>query len=52
MIDLYVGLVINGKRTCDENNKKVRLVPKHLREDVISELKKQGYDKNGDKIEK
>ncbi len=50
MIDLYVGLVKNGKRTCDINNKKVRQVPKHLRETVIEELKNQGYDENGKKI--
>ncbi len=50
MIDLYVGLVIRGKRTCDVNNKKVRQVPKHLREAVIAELKAQGYDENGKEI--
>lgn len=50
MIDLYVGLVKNGKRTCDVNNKKVRQVPKHLREAVIAELKAQGYDENGKEI--
>lgn len=50
MIDLYVGLVIRGKRTCDVNNKKVKLVPANLRETVIEELKNQGYDENGKKI--
>lgn len=50
MIDLYVGLVIRGKRTCDVNNKKVNLVPVNLREAVIAELKAQGYDENGKKI--
>lgn len=50
MIDLYVGLVIRGKRTCDVNNKKVRQVPKHLRDEVIAELSAQGYDENGKKI--
>lgn len=50
MIDLYVGLVIRGKRTCDVNNKKVRQVPKHLREAVIAKLKAQGYDENGKEI--
>lgn len=50
MIDLYVGLVIRGKRTCDVNNKKVRQVPKHLRDEVIGELKAQGYDENGKEI--
>lgn len=47
MIDLYVGLVIRGKRTCDVKNTKVRQVPKHLRDAVIAELKAQGYDENG-----
>lgn len=50
MIDLYVGLVKNGKRTCDVKNKKVRQVPKHLREAVIAELKAQGFDENGKEI--
>lgn len=50
MIDLYVGLVIRGKRTCDVKNTKVRQVPKHLRDEVIAELKAQGYDENGKKI--
>ncbi|NMW84222.1 hypothetical protein HKO22_00485 [Peptoniphilus sp. AGMB00490] len=50
MIDLYVGLVIRGKRTCDVKNKEVKLVPAHLREKVIEELKNQGYDENGKKI--
>ena len=50
MIDLYVGLVIAGKRTCDPEDKKVRQVPKNLRDDVIAELEAQGYDKNGQKL--
>lgn len=50
MIDLYVGLVIRGRRTCDVNNKKVRQVPKHLREAVIAELNAQGFDENGKEI--
>ncbi|WP_277220510.1 CD1375 family protein [Peptoniphilus vaginalis] len=50
MIDLYVGLVIRGKRTCDVNNKEVKLVPANLRDAVIVELKAQGYDENGKEI--
>lgn len=50
MIDLYVGLVIRGRRTCDVNNKDVKLVPANLRDAVITELKGQGYDENGKKI--
>lgn len=50
MIDLYVRLVIRCKRTCDVNNKEVKLVPANLRDAVIAELKAQGYDENGKKI--
>ena len=50
MIDLYVGLVIRGKRTCDVKNKEVKLVPANLREAVFAELKARGYDENGKKI--
>ena len=47
MIDLYVGLVKNGKRTCDVNNKKVRQVPKIWREAVLEDLKALGLDADG-----
>ena len=47
MIDLYVGLVIRGKRTCDVNNKKVRQVPKIWREAVLEDLKALGLDADG-----
>ena len=50
MLDLYVGLVSRQRRTCNPENKKVRQVPKHLREAVIAELKAQGYDENGKEI--
>ena len=50
MIDLYVGLVIRGKRTCDVKNKEVKLVPANLRDAVIEELKNQGYDESGKKV--
>ena len=50
MIDLYVGSVIRGKRTCDIKNKEIKLVPANLREAVKEELKNQGYDENGKKI--
>lgn len=50
MIDLYVTLVIAGKRTCDENNKDVKIVPEEHRADVLEVLKKKGYDANGQKI--
>lgn len=50
MVELYVGLVIAGRRTCDEKNKKVKLVPKHLREEVAASLKAKGYDSNGQEL--
>lgn len=50
MIELYVKLVIAGKRTCDSENKYVLQVPEHLKGQVLQELEKQGYDANGQKV--
>lgn len=47
MIDLYVGLVIRGKRTCDVKNKEVKLVPANLRDAVLEDLKALGLDADG-----
>ena len=47
MIDMYVLLVINKKRTCDETNRSIPLVPVHLRSDVLAVLRQRGYDANG-----
>ncbi|NLY20141.1 MAG: hypothetical protein GXZ08_02505 [Tissierellia bacterium] len=47
MIDMYFNLVINGKRTCDEKNKEVILVPKKLLKTVSEKLTEEGYDLNG-----
>lgn len=50
MVEMYFTLVINKKRTCDETNKNVPLVPVTYRDEVINLLNKKGYDKNGNKI--
>ena len=50
MIEMYVLLVINKKRTCNEENKSVPIVPAHLRAKVLEVLKQRGYDADGNKI--
>lgn len=50
MAEMYFTLVINKKRTCDETNKNVPLVPVNLRDEVINLLTERGYDLNGNKI--
>ena len=50
MIDMYLALVMNDMRTCDENNKTLPLVPKKYRVKVIECLTALGLDANGDPI--
>lgn len=50
MLELYFNLVINKKRTCDDANKDITLVPVTYRDEVISLLAKRGYDLDGNKI--
>lgn len=50
MVELYFNLVINKKRTCDDTNKDITLVPVTYRDEVINLLTERGYDKNGNKI--
>lgn len=50
MIEMYVTLVINKKRTCDSTNKEVPMVPKIYLEQVKDELNRRGYDGNGNKM--
>ena len=38
MVEMYVLLVVNKKRTCNEENKSVPVVPAHLRADVLEVL--------------
>lgn len=47
MLDLYVGLVSRQRRTCNPENKKVRLVPKIWRDAVLEDLKALGLDADG-----
>lgn len=50
MIDMYLALVMNDMRTCDENNKTLPLVPKKYRVKVMECLTALGLDANGDPI--
>lgn len=51
MVDMYVALVINGRRTCNEENKTVPLVPKKWRDKVLEDLTALGLDADGNPIE-
>ena len=51
MTEMYFQLVINQRRTCDEKNKTVKLVPKTQLSVVKELLKERGYDLNGYKAE-
>ena len=50
MIDMYLALVMNDMRTCDENNKTLPLVPNKYRVKVMECLTALGLDANGDPI--
>ncbi len=39
MVDMYVALVIAGRRTCNKENKKVKQVPANYRELVLDRLR-------------
>lgn len=47
MVDMYVALVIAGRRTCNTNTKNVVLVPVTFRSHVITELEALGLDADG-----
>ena len=51
MTEMYFQLVINQRRTCDEKNKAVRLVPKTQLSAVKALLEERGYDLNGYRTE-
>lgn len=51
MVDMYVALVINGRRTCNEENKSVPLVPKKWRGKVLEDLTALGLNADGNPIE-
>ena len=50
MVDMYFNLVVNGRRTCDEKNTKVKLVPYTFLAEVQAKLKAEGFDNNGKKL--
>lgn len=51
MVDMYVALVIAGRRTCNPENKEVTLVPTRYRAKVLTELEALGLDADGNPIE-
>lgn len=50
MVDMYLALVIAGRRTCNEENKDVTLVPTRYRNLVLAELDALGLDADGNPI--
>ena len=50
MVDMYVALVIAGRRTCNPENKSVPLVPTRYRKAVTTELEALGLDADGNPI--
>ena len=50
MVDMYVKLVLAGKRTCDEMNKEIKQVPVTCHAEVLAVLTEMGYDANGKKL--
>lgn len=50
MEELYYKLVINHRRTCNSSNTEVKLVPLNYKEVVLTMLKENGYDADGNAI--
>lgn len=50
MVDMYLALVIAGRRTCNPDNKTVTLVPARYRAKVLAELEALGLDADGNAI--
>lgn len=50
MVSIYFTLVINHRRTCNPENKEVKLVPASLRPQVLALLNEKGYDSDGNVI--
>ena len=50
MVDLYIALVIAGRRTCNPENKEVTQVPTRYRDIVTEELAAIGLDADGNPI--
>ena len=47
MVDMYVALVIAGRRTCNAENAAVKQVPARYREAVLVDLLALGLDADG-----
>lgn len=50
MVDMYVALVIAGRRTCNPENKSVPQVPAKWRNAVLADLEALGLDADGNAI--
>ena len=50
MVDMYLALVIAGRRTCNVETKGVTLVPARYRELVLVELTALGLDADGNSV--
>ena len=50
MVDLYIALVIVGRRTCNTENNEVTQVPTRYRDVVIKELEVLGLDTDGNPL--
>ena len=51
MREMYYKLVLAHKRTCNESNKKISIVPITYRAEVLSMLLENGYDADGNIIQ-
>ena len=47
MADMYLALVMAGRRTCNAENKRVKQVPTKYREIVLKDLNALGLDADG-----
>lgn len=50
MVDMYLALVIAGRRTCNPETKDVTQVPARYREAVLVELTALGLDADGNSV--
>lgn len=49
MVEMYYSLVLAHKRTCNTENKEIKLVPITYRNEVLALLFDRGYDADGNK---
>lgn len=50
MVDMYLALVLAGRRTCNNENHAVTKVPTRYREAVVLELEALGLDSDGNPV--